>query len=204
MITEAGIIGKIGLNWFGVGVTLNAIKARGVDFGRLPCHLALRTVLNSKSRAEAVDRLTEVGVASACHITIADAAAGGVGLECSHRDIVPMAMSDAGVLLHTNHYLADHAAGVVDAHLLGDSPARLQRVKTLIAQEGVDAEPSFERIERILRDEESYPYGICRARTNDCRLETLFSICMDLSEKKASVRMVRPVEKGSEKLLLQP
>ncbi|KAH6842429.1 acyl-coenzyme A:6-aminopenicillanic-acid-acyltransferase [Chaetomium sp. MPI-CAGE-AT-0009] len=205
MITEAGIIGKLGLNSSGVGVTLNAIKARGVDFARLPCHLALRTVLNSSSRAEAVGKLTEVGVASACHITIADAATGGVGLECSHKDIVPIAMSDAGVCMHTNHYLEDHAAGVVDARLLGeDSPARLERVQTLIAQEGADAAPSFERIERFLRDEEGYPYSICRTRARDCRLETLFSICMDLSEKKATVRTGRPVEKDSEKLLLQP
>ena len=32
MVTEAGIIGKIGLNGCGVGVCLNAIKALGVDF----------------------------------------------------------------------------------------------------------------------------------------------------------------------------
>jgi len=205
MITEAGIVGKLGLNSLGVGVTLNAIKARGVDFARLPCHLALRTVLNSRSRAEAAGKLTELGVASACHITIADAATGGVGLECSHKDIVPIAMSNAGVCTHTNHYLRDHAAGVVDARLLGkNSTARLERVEKLIAQEGADAAPSFERIEWILRDEEGYPYGICRKRASDCQLETLFSICMDLSEKKATVRTGRPVDKGSEKLLLLP
>ncbi|KMU75198.1 acyl-CoA [Coccidioides immitis RMSCC 3703] len=72
MITEAGIIGKIGLNSCGVGVTLNAIKCAGVDFNKIPCHLALRTVLNSSSRAEAVEKLEKLGVASACHILVAD------------------------------------------------------------------------------------------------------------------------------------
>lgn len=205
MITEAGIIGKIGLNSSGVGVTLNAIKARGVDFAKLPCHLALRTILNSGSRTEAVGRLTKAGVASACHITIADATTGGVGLECSHKDIVPIAMSDAGVCTHTNHFVKAHTAGVVDANLLGeDSPSRLERIRALIAQEGGDAAPSFERIERFLQDEEGYPYSICRAPASDCRLETLFSICMNLSEKKATVRIGRPVEKGREKLQLRP
>ena len=70
MITEAGIIGKIGLNSRGVGVCLNAIKAPGVDFQRLPCHLALRTCLESTSTEEAVVALAKAGVASACHILV--------------------------------------------------------------------------------------------------------------------------------------
>ena len=35
MVTEAGIIGKIGLNARGVGCTLNAIRCRGVDRAKL-------------------------------------------------------------------------------------------------------------------------------------------------------------------------
>ncbi|OIW31233.1 isopenicillin-N N-acyltransferase [Coniochaeta ligniaria NRRL 30616] len=204
MITEAGIIGKIGLNSAGVGVTLNAIKARGVDFAQLPCHLALRTALNSSSCTEAVARLTKVGVASACHITIADATTGGIGLECSHKDIVPIAMSDAGVCTHTNHFLEEHAPGVVDSHLVEDSPTRLERIRTLVAQEGTDAAPNFERIERYLQDEEGYPYSIYRARASDSTFETLFGICMDLTEKKATVAIGVPVEKGKQKLELRP
>ena len=53
MVTEAGIIGKIGLNSSGVGVCLNAIKIKGMDPTKLPCHLGLRMVLESPSRAEA-------------------------------------------------------------------------------------------------------------------------------------------------------
>lgn len=70
MITEAGIIGKIGLNSRGVGVCLNAIRVSGVDFQRLPCHLALRTCLESNSMEEAVGALAKAGVASACHILV--------------------------------------------------------------------------------------------------------------------------------------
>ncbi|KAL8793763.1 MAG: hypothetical protein Q9195_003705, partial [Heterodermia aff. obscurata] len=56
LLTEAGLIGKIGLNAHGVGVCLNAITARGIDWRRLPVHLALRLCLDSGSRAEAVRR----------------------------------------------------------------------------------------------------------------------------------------------------
>ena len=203
-MTEAGIIGKIGLNSSSVGVTLNAIKARGVDFAKLPCHLALRTVLNSTSRAEAVNTLTSVGVASACHITIADAATGGLGLECSAADIVQMPMSDQGVCTHSNHFVNAHAEGVKGANMLLDSPLRLERIRTLIAQEGSEMKPSFEVIERLLKDEEGYPGSICRASTEKSSLETLFSVCMDLGERRAQVKMGRPVEVMGERVELRP
>lgn len=80
MVTEAGILGKIGLNSAGVGVLLNAIRAKGMDSSRLPCHLGLRMVLESWSRDEAVARLEKYGIASACHMLIADPS-GGVGVE---------------------------------------------------------------------------------------------------------------------------
>jgi isopenicillin-N N-acyltransferase-like protein len=204
MMTEAGIIGKIGLNSSSVGVTLNAIKARGVDFAKLPCHLALRTVLNSISRAEAVDKLTRAGVASACHITVADAATGGRGLECSAQDIVQMPMSDHGVCTHSNHFVNAHAEGVLGAKMLLDSPLRLERIRTLIAQEVPGTKPSFEAIERLLKDEEGHPGSICRASTEKSSLETLFSVCMDLGERVGRVKMGRPIEEGRERVELRP
>ena len=72
MMTQAGLTGKIGLNGAVVGVTLSAIKSAGVDFGKLPCHLALWTALNSSRADEAVKVLMREGVASSCHITVAD------------------------------------------------------------------------------------------------------------------------------------
>lgn len=80
MVTEAGILGKIGLNSMGVGVCLNAIRAKGMDSTRLPCHLGLRMVLESASRDEAVAALEKHGIASACHMLIADPT-GGIGVE---------------------------------------------------------------------------------------------------------------------------
>jgi len=72
MVTEAGIIGKIGLNEHGVGVCLNAIKAAGCDPRRLPVHLALRTVLECLSTNKAIRNLEDVGLASSAHILVAD------------------------------------------------------------------------------------------------------------------------------------
>ncbi|KAL9107729.1 MAG: hypothetical protein Q9227_007444 [Pyrenula ochraceoflavens] len=188
MMTEAGIIGKIGLNSSGVGVTLNAIKAKGVDFQRLPCHLALRTVLESQSREAAVARLEDAGVASACHILVADPT-GGVGLECSAKGIVSLPMTN-GIVTHTNHYI-----GPTDAPeskmAFPDSPFRLARVRELIHEAG--SEPSVQRIENILKDEKNYPCSICRAETKDSTVATLFSVVMDLKRKAVVFKLGRPV-----------
>lgn len=99
MITEAGIIGKIGLNSSGVGVCLNAIMVRGVNWNFVPVHLALRLCLDSQSVHAAVRMLQQTGsVASACHITIADAG-GGLGFECDYASIHPLNMGEGTYFL---------------------------------------------------------------------------------------------------------
>jgi isopenicillin-N N-acyltransferase-like protein len=60
MVTEAGLIGKIGINLSGVGVCLNAIRAQDMDLTRLPTHLGLRMVLESESREDAVRKLENI------------------------------------------------------------------------------------------------------------------------------------------------
>lgn len=201
MITEAGIIGKIGLNSAGVGVCLNAIRARGVDFNKLPCHLSLRSTLESPSRVEAVSTLEKVGVASACHILIADPT-GGMGLECSSQDICKLPMRD-GKVFHTNHFVVDHV-GVEEKMQVKDSPFRIERIHDLVsAAEKEDPIPQVERVEKLLEDEKNYPAAICRAETDDSSLATLFSIVMDLKAKTARVRLGRPCE-PEEILFLSP
>jgi len=198
MITEAGIIGKIGLNEKGVGCTLNAIKAKGVDFAKLPCHLALRTVLESSSRQAAIAALEKSGVASACHILIADST-GGTGLECSSEDIVPLPMSKDGIVTHTNHYIAKHAEAVVEAHdWVPDTKFRLSRIRELVGAATKEEEPSVGAVERMLRDEmeEEGPKGaaINRREKKSGDIATLFSVIMDLRAAKGRVVEGRPTE----------
>ncbi|KAL2066054.1 hypothetical protein VTL71DRAFT_2125 [Oculimacula yallundae] len=201
MITEAGIIGKIGLNSHGVGCTLNALKAKGVSFTRLPCHLALRTVMESSSRNEAISTLEASGVASACHILIADAT-GGTGLECTSEDVVRLEMED-GVVTHTNHMIVKHKESIVEvADWLPDTGFRLQRIRELLDEVKME-DVSVERVKALLRDEKiGDGASICRIGSGkEGSLATLFSIVMDLEKRTASVSMGRPVA-PLEKLLL--
>lgn len=204
MITEAGIIGKIGLNSSGVGVCLNAIRALGIDFGKVPCHLALRTCLESTSVQEAVATLSKAGVASACHILVGDPDE-AVGLECSHVDIVELEAQE-GVLTHTNHFIENHP--VDDKLAFKDSPVRLKRIDELICErkKRIDAsmEIEVEGIRSLLADEHDSPTAICRSKTEDSTVATLFNIVMDLRRRRAEVVVGKPSQEGAEVLYLDP
>lgn len=191
MITEAGLIGKIGLNSAGVGVCLNAIKAKGMDPHRIPCHLGLRMVLDSSSREAAVRNLEAHGVASSCHMLIADAT-GGVGLEWSSKDLRKIEMNASKQVFHTNHYLATHDEGVVDTVWLKDSLVRVVRVEELCKRLGDS--PSHDEVAGVFKDEEGLPTSICRNERDGSATGTLFNIVMELGKKRATVTLGRPVD----------
>ncbi|KZV96625.1 AAT-domain-containing protein [Exidia glandulosa HHB12029] len=191
MITEGGIIGKIGLNSAGVGCTLNAIRAIGMDPTRMPCHLALRAVLESTSKDAAVATLEQYGVASSCTITVADADTGAVSLEWSSVGVQKLFPDASGRIYHTNHYLAEHPGGVKDTVYMPDSIPRLARVRELSEKLGPGV-PSVSGLLSVFQDEENSPRGINREQVDASRAATLFNIICDLRAKKAYVTEGRP------------
>jgi isopenicillin-N N-acyltransferase-like protein len=203
MVTEAGIIGKIGLNSAGVGVCLNAIRARGLDTSRLPVHLALRTILESNSRGEALKTLKKLGgVAGSAHILVADPVS-AVGLEfAGGREAIGEIGPDAkGRVVHTNHLVLEHP-GVDEPGWLPDSQERIVRMgvltegggEALVAGEKVD----FTKVMELFKDEEGFPCSINRLQVKEGESQTLFTIVMDLGRKEALVKVGRPTEGGEE------
>jgi isopenicillin-N N-acyltransferase-like protein len=192
-ITEAGIIGKIGINSAGVGVCINAIRARGVDFTRLPVHLAIRAALDSTSRAEALTKLEKAGVASAVHLLIGDST-GSTSVEFSHLDTIKFEMVD-GQLAHSNHFIVPHAGGVAPHVFSIDSRERLVRARELLASAATNEKlPTVSLIESMLEDEQGLPGAINRMASEKSPSSTLFGIVMDLKNKTARVRLGRPTE----------
>lgn len=189
MITEAGLIGKIGLNSAGVGVCLNAIRAKGMDPTRLPCHLGLRMVLESRSMEEAVQKLEKYGIASACHMLVADPT-GGIGLEWSSVELQKVKMNATKQVFHSNHYLAPHS-GVEDSRWLADSFFRVTKIEELCKD--IQGSPDTESIYELFKDETNYPGAICRAQTGESSSASLFNIVMDLKKPAAQVTLGRPV-----------
>lgn len=198
MITEAGIIGKIGFNSAGVGCCLNAIRARGIDTSRMPIHFALRTVLESKSKTEAISKIKEKGVAASAHILIGDAE-GAVGLECSHLGFKELTPDGIGRICHANNYVAQHE-NVYEPKWLDDSPVRTARMAE-IATADVLKNASFAEILEIYKDEKNLPGAINRKQEGASGSASLFNVVFDLVARKGVVTMGRPTEFDEQVLL---
>ncbi|KAF5678349.1 isopenicillin-n n-acyltransferase [Fusarium heterosporum] len=202
MVTEGGVIGKIGINSAGVGTLLNAIRARGVDNTKLPIHLALRTALESKSARQAANKLYETGTAGSGHILVADQSE-AIGLECTSIGIKEINFDSNGMLTHTNHLLLNHP-GVDEPGWLPDSKARLKRISELLeeklASTGIDHSSFFE----LFQDEEGYPTSINRGESpSDHESVTLFNINMDLAQRRAIITVGRPIN-WTERIEISP
>lgn len=199
MVTEAGIIGKIGLNSAGVGCCLNAIRARGLDSARLPVHFALRAILESPSRRDALAALRRLGgVAGSAHILVADPA-GAVGLEfAGGRERIGEVGPDAGGrVVHTNHLLLEHP-GVEEPGWLPDSGERLERIRVLTDGDVLTGKVDIKKVVELFKDEEGFPCSINRLKVSEGESQTLFTIVMDLGRKEALVKVGRPTEDGEE------
>ncbi|GAA6060359.1 hypothetical protein JCM10212_004543 [Sporobolomyces blumeae] len=76
MMTEAGVIGKIGTNDFGVSVMLNALKTTLRDPSYIPIHLLLRRFLEHDSVDSCLSYLSSDPIlsrcASAAHVLVTD------------------------------------------------------------------------------------------------------------------------------------
>ncbi|KAK7745772.1 hypothetical protein SLS53_002489 [Cytospora paraplurivora] len=195
MVTEAGIIGKIGFNSAGVGTCLNAIRARGVDRTKLPVHFALRTVLESSSRKEAIGKLVALGVAGSGHILVGDGS-GASGLECTVLGIKEIVMENKRVY-HTNHLILHHPQ-VEELPMWTDSTARLARIQELANVAIKASGQNLETVIDMFKDEQGYPSSINRKKEGESGSQTLFTIIMNLSKKRAFIRFGRPSENGEE------
>jgi isopenicillin-N N-acyltransferase-like protein len=102
-LSEAGIIGKIGMNNQGLGVTLNYLYDPHTDFSTVPIHILLRQVLECRSLDEAQSAAQRSGIGKASNLIVAqsgqavDIEFAGDGMET--YDI------EEGCYVHTNHFL---------------------------------------------------------------------------------------------------
>jgi len=183
MVTEAGIVGKIGFNSYSVGTTLNAIRAKAMDSSKLPIHVILRLFLQSTSTKHAISQLEALGgIASSCHILLADLE-GPQSLELSPGGHVSIAPNDRGIVCHSNHFIENRYVNESTSWLKG-SPIRLQRIRELteeLADSGKIVNGNVLR-EKVFSDRFNAPQSICcqedPARPIETRSSTLFCIVM--------------------------
>jgi isopenicillin-N N-acyltransferase like protein len=191
---QAGIVGKIGFNSAGVGVCLNAIRAKPVDSSKLPVHVALRVCLDSRTKEEAFSRVTDLGgVASAQHILIADAQ-GPISWEVSPKGDVQIQPDEDGLVCHTNHMIQNKFMN--EPPWLSGSPVRLQRIRELSKKlEQSEQRWSGQSLrDRVFSDTYNAPQAICcqedPSRPIETRSSTLFNIIMKFGPDHPAAEVV--------------
>jgi isopenicillin-N N-acyltransferase like protein len=191
MLTEAGIVGKIGFNDQGLGVCLNAIITDELRPDGTPLHVVLRGILESRNLGEAIQTVADASIASAANFLVAQDGVGAVDIEAvpSRIDVL---LPEEGVLAHTNHLEGRRLTHVVDLamNVLPDSYPRLARARELSARQ--HGELDVEAMQDILRDHANEPDGICRHEDlvgdpEGKRLQSVFSVIMDLTERSLSL-----------------
>lgn len=196
-VGEAGMVAKIGLNAHGIGVCLNAIRSQTCGEG-LPIHVALRKILESPDLESALAVASRDRVCSPAHFLVASAKGEAVGLEV-HPGEPGRLPAEGGVVTHTNHLYAPDATAQVEDFPRADSRPRLARLDALLRREPAPSAPMDERaLFEILADHDGEPLSICRhfnpAQPPEERMETLFGVVMNLTERRLAVRHGKPCE----------
>jgi isopenicillin-N N-acyltransferase-like protein len=184
MLTEPGIIGKIGMNNAGLGVCLN-ILTTDQHLEGVPVHLLLRAILDSNSMDEVEALLREHSGGKASHILVGDSRGRCLSVEFAgqfkHR-----LQPEAGLLLHTNHYLANEVLN--NAELFPSTRERFSKARALM----LNGE-SRESIRAMLLDQSEAELSICRPYTLSeisgfGEVGTVFTLLMDLKRGGMEVR----------------
>ena len=194
MVTEPGIIGKIGFNSSSVGVTLNILKISGIKFTGLPIHIMLRAVLDSKSIKEA-EKLVSLSN-STSNLIIADAKGNFLDVEFAGKKKFVFKNS-APVFYHTNHYLGKDITPKNKTN--ASSFVRYERLQEMKLVGGSVAD-----MKKILLDKEN-ELPICRSFVpypHFGKIGTISSIIMDLSAKEMHLTKGNPVGKKFVKISL--
>lgn len=192
-VGEAGMVAKIGLNSHGLGVCLNAIRSRTCGDG-LPIHFALRKILESDNFSAAQAIIEQDRVASPAHFLVAsaDGQAAGFEVQPGPPGVLP---AKNGHVTHTNHLYSDTTTTCVTDFPKPDSHVRLRRLDALL-----DSPPQAtpEALFDLLSDHHNAPMSICRhtdpGQPESERMETLFAVVMNLTERRLNFRHGSPCQ----------
>lgn len=195
-IGEAGMVAKIGMNAHGIGVCLNAIRSQTCGEG-LPIHVALRKILESPDLAGALAVAEQDRVCSPAHFLVASADGQAMGLEV-HPGKPGVLTPRGGAVTHTNHLYDAAVTCQVEDFPRPDSRPRLARLDALLGKLPKDAPVDEARLFEILGDHDGHPLSICRHFNPDQpaeeRMETLFGVVMNLTERRLTLRHGKPCE----------
>lgn len=199
MVTEGGLIGKIGYNSAGVALCFNALLTNKRT-NEIPLHLGARAVLNSYSQAEAIAKIANGQIAAAASFLIGYHDGSGNGMAVN-PEISPFGIDyvggDEGWLTHTNHICSarlNNKLKDLNDFRFEDSILRKKRADQLIKTSLAVGEPINEKVfERWLSDTFNKPSSIYHFQNKNVpehrRAETIFSIIINVTNRRALLRI---------------
>jgi isopenicillin-N N-acyltransferase-like protein len=205
MLTEAGMVGKIGQNSAGLGVCLNFLRHDHRRVG-VPLHLILRQAISAPRLSLTVAAVYRALRADAGNYLLAHASGQAVDLEATPSD-VGVLHPESGLLAHTNHFLTPHLQegdrGVIESK---STSLRYSRALNLLRSR-VGA-ITVETLKEVLRDHFHRPNSICRhpdpIQPEIERIATLASVIMDLTAGEMHVASGEPCQGEYYSVSLEP
>lgn len=200
-VTEAGTLGRSGMNAAGLGLCINFLRSRGSDARALgsvgvPTQLVRRAMLNAWTFADATHALQGLARCIASNYLVAHADGEALNFEAAPEGVGRLKPTD-GLLTHSNHFITPWGRPLdTGTAVFPDTIDRLQRIEQLLR-------PHVGRLEidhlfAALRDHSNLPDSICRhgddRDAEPTRMETSVSIVMDLTERKIWMTAGPPCE----------
>lgn len=186
---EAGALTHRGLNSEGIGLCINALRAKD-DGGKLgiPIITVLGwSILNCTRLSKIFELVKDAKRSSSINFLLAEKDF-IIDLELTSKDFEYIGVDDDGVIVHTNHFISYRFrrlnAGLKG--LSGDTFIREMRAKQLIRKMSFPL--NVERVKEIFRDHFDYPSSICRhvnGQGDDSisKIKTLGSIILETCKK---------------------
>lgn len=189
MITEAGIIGKFGVNENGVAVAMNALRTPTCIPG-VPVHCTLRGILNSPTLGDALGAIIAKPSASAANFMLAGSC--GEVLDCERLpDDYQVIYPQNCILTHANYITSDrlkihHRDNVA----LGDCSSFIRHNRSAKLAESHQI-VSPDHLKQILSDHADEPRSICAHARTDLPAYlarcTVFTILIDTDERSMEI-----------------
>ena len=183
-LTEAGLVGKHGLNETGIGLCNNFMLSDKRRFG-MPVHVIRRKVLTARILSDAIGAVLNTERALAANYMMAHVDGAGVALE-AWPDGLDIIHAENGLLTHANHFQITRSGREdIGRNIFPDTLLRDARLRErLSARLG---EIDLGVLAEAMSDHFNHPDSICRHPNPNSKdgqgIETLGCIIMDLTDR---------------------
>ena len=172
----AGLLGYVGMNNFGLAITINLVISDGWQVG-IPPYLLARKFLEFKTIEECIELVKRIPIASSRSFIIQDKYR-QINLEITPTEY---RVIESDFLLHTNHYL--HSDFITKDKLnIFSKNSSIKRLNIL--QSGLKDGSSLDDIKFIFQDHSVFPVGICAHNQGNYKInETVAAVIMYPNKK---------------------